>query len=331
MGWDNAPTGIDGTQLKAEMLRRGLYATSKAQGIAGVGDLKVLPLSVPGNGFRVSPGSALVYNKYVTPVRESYSVGAATEDIFGSGGMPASVGSPRSHLVAVMVGDPQYSNAGHPYFPATFPGLNDPLTYQYTRTWLFQNVPAGSGQAWLDANVPFPALALARLDVPASTTTIQASHIIDLRVMANPRTLDVQWNTQIAVDDNLNPSGNFVYEAWPDNSAKVVAIPDWATKAYINAWVFGALKSGSGTLNANFRVAITGGSVAPFTNLFRSSADRYNILMGAPMDISPTERGTSKTFAIWGTVADITTMNNVLKTDVHSSSMVHLRFVEEAI
>jgi hypothetical protein len=230
-----------------------------------------------------------------------------------------------------MVGDPQYSNAGHPYFPATFPGVNNPLTYQYTRTWLFQNVPAGSGQAWLDANVPFPALALARLDVPASTTTIQASHIIDLRVMANPRTLDVQWNTPIAVDDLLNPTGNFVYEAWPDNSAKAVFVPDWATKVYVNAWVFGSLKSGSGTLNANFRVQITGGPVTDFTNLFRSSADRYNILIGAPMTLTAAERGATKTFAIWGTVADIATMNGVLKTDVHSSSMIHLRFVEEAV
>jgi hypothetical protein len=331
MGWDNAATAIDGTRLKAENIRRGLYATSKAQGIAGVGDLKVVPLSVPGNGFRVLPGSGLVYNKYVTPIRESYSVGAATEDIFPSASMPASSGSARSHLVAVVVGDPQYSNAGHPFFPATFPGVNDPLTYQYTRTWIFQNVPAGSGQAWLDANVPYPAMALARLDMPASTTTVQASHIVDLRKMANPRSLDVQWNTQIAVDDLLSVSGNFVYEAWPDNSAKAVEIPDWATKAYINAWVFGSLKSGTGTLNANFRVAITGGSVAPFTNLFRSSADRYNILMGAPMTIAPSERGTTQTFAIWGTVADTATMNGVLRTDVHSSSMIHLRFVEEAV
>lgn len=334
MGWDNAPTAIDGTQLQGEDLRRGLYATSKSQGIAGVGDLKVLPLSVPGNGFRVSPGSALVYNKYVTPIRESYSVGAPTEDIFGSGGMPASIGSPRSHLVAVMVGDPQYSNAGHPYFPATFPGLNDPLTYQYTRTWLFQNVPAGSGQAWLDANVPYPALALARLDVPASTTTIQASHIVDLRTMANPRTLDVQWNQAVVGADVLAVVTAFTYKPWPAAAAKAIDIPSWATKCYVDAYIYGFVQGGGAAIvDAAMRVGINGGSVGAqsvFYSPVAEAAGRKLVLLGAPIAISAAERGTTKTFEIQATYSN-TSMNNALATDTRTSASVHLRFAEEAV
>lgn len=338
MTFTPAALAIDGARTPASLQRLGTRASVKQSGIINVGDLKVKQLSSVGNGVRIMAGGGVLENRYVSNSGQTYVVENVDELIVNASNAvnwPATnPGVARSHLVCVSIGDPQYSTAGHGWMTDANKPANPTaaLDYQYVRPFIIPNVPAGTTRVEdLASPPPFPCYALARLDLPSSWTTIADAQIIDLRKVVNARQETVQWNVQIAVDDLLNPTGNFVYEAWPDNSAKVVYVPEWATKVYINAWVFGALKSGTGTLNANFRVAITGGSAAAFTNLFRSSADRYNILMGAPMTLADAERGVNKTFAIWGTVADITTMNNVLKTDVHSSCMVELRFTEEAV
>jgi hypothetical protein len=337
MGFTAAPWGLDGARSPASLARLANRAAVKQSGIVNPGDLKVLPLSVPGNGVRIVSGGAVLENRYELDVNQAYVVEATSEAILTATDNFTGItsqGGAQSHLICVTVGDGNYSTAGHPWLtdankPATSAAK---LDYQYVRPWVIKNVPAGTTRIEdLPAPPAYPVYALARIDVPASTTAITSAMIVDLREVVNPRTKTVQWNVPIAVDDLLNPSGNYVYEAWPDNSAKAVYVPKWATKVYVDAWVFGTLKSGSGTLNANFRVQITGGSVTDFTNLFRSSADRYNILIGGPMSLAVGERGVTKTFAIWGTVQDTATMNGVLKTDVHSSCMVKLKFVEEAV
>jgi hypothetical protein len=285
---------------------------------------------VPGNGFRVNPGVGKVFNKYQTPVRESYVVSAPTVDTFGSGGMPAPVASTRSHLVAVTVADPQYSNSGHPWFPSTWPGLNDPLTYQYVRTWLFQNVPAGSGQAWLDANFAFPAMALARLDMPASSTTVGTAQIIDLREMAQPRSKTVQWNFGApAVADVLTVAAPLTWEYWPDTSDQLVAIPSWASMVYVVGYLTGFNDLTSDETRAEMRVGIQTAGQATGSTKYRGNAPgRFGVNLGGPIALPAAIRGTSQHFQVQATVQDTASQGD-LNTDAWTSGMIQLRFVEE--
>lgn len=325
MAWDTNPF-VDGILLKNEHLRRGLYLASPAQGIAGVGDLKVRQLSVAGNGFRVMPGGAAVYNKYVTPIRQSYAVGMSAETIFPSGSMPASVGSPRNHLIAVTVGDPQYGNSGHPWMPAG--PLPDPATFEYVRTWLFQNVPAGADQDWLDANFAFPGLALARLEVPASTTTITDAMIKDVREMANPHSKDVQWSVSATVADPLGGTAG-VYEYWPDNSQVLVKIPKWASYAYIDGSVNGFQDSSSDATKAEMRIGSAAMNVyTPTTKYSAIIAGRASVNIGGRIFIPEAYRGTSQNFQISATPQDAASVND-LTTDAWTNCQVHIRFTEE--
>src|SRR5699024_11469005 len=82
----------------------------------------------------------------------------------------------RSDLVVARVLDPQYE--GQP--PA------DPDEFDYSMVEIIEGVSSSTTSA-RDLNLNYPAIALARIDLPASTGTVEASHLTDLREMARPR------------------------------------------------------------------------------------------------------------------------------------------------
>src|SRR5699024_8752782 len=81
-----------GFEHSAEVMRAMLAAaTSGAEGIVNAGDMKVLPLSVPGTGVRIMPGNALIRNSYGGGQAQTYAAraGSQTEvsiDATGSSG-----------------------------------------------------------------------------------------------------------------------------------------------------------------------------------------------------------------------------------------------------
>lgn len=347
MPFTSAPWALDGARTPASVARLGERAAVKESGIIDPGGLKVLPLSTPGDGVRISVGGGVLENRYDLNSGQSYVVECTSEEIVGADENFTGIlgqGSTKHHLICVSIGDPNYSTSGHPWLT----DLNKPVTdedkldFQYVRAWVIKDVPLGTERVEdLPSPPTYPVYAIARIEVPSGSGSITSGMIKDVRQVVNARQKSVQWNVPVASDDLLSVPVDMQYETWPDNSVKDVYIPKWATKVYVTAWIHQFLKAANILNDSRFRVAAFSGGTRKLngaTVTFYNPANgagltntRHTILMGSPIDIPASERGTTRTFLTEATLVDHTAMNNNLKADIGTSVMVSLRFVEEAV
>lgn len=181
MPLQNPPLAIDGALTSSSLIRKGIRAAAGGPGVAGPNDFKVSASSPAGQSLRVSPGLALVDNGYESTPDEVYVVPNPSILTVGSSSMPGSSGSTTYWLVCVVVGDPAYDQTGHPYMPSDF-DEDQADTYEYSRIVV---LPCTSTtDSFDDLGKSYPGLALARLALPASTTTVTDGMLTDLRVRA---------------------------------------------------------------------------------------------------------------------------------------------------
>lgn len=217
-----------GFEHSAEVMRAMLAAaTSGAEGIVNAGDMKVQPTSVPGTSVRAAPGNALIRNSYGGGTAQTYAVRADSETelpIQATGSSAA-----RADLVIARIDDPTYQGT-------TF----DPATFQASRFEIIQGV--SSSQTDLTGlGLSYPAIPLARINIPKSTGTITSTMITDLRTIAIPRVQRHLFTYGLAVDDSdsiSGPVGEDEGEAWP-NTFWYFAIPSWAQRVRIRALLGG--------------------------------------------------------------------------------------------
>jgi hypothetical protein len=331
--WNNAAWAIDGATMNSALARLATYAaTSGDEGIIQLGDCKVSPLSTPGNGVRVSTGGVVIPNRYLgANPDQSYVAMCETEDVLGPTDMPPSSGSARSHLVVATVGDPQYSQAGHPWMLSSDPPVGDEDTFQYVRTHVIQNVPSTTTR-FDQLGLNYPAVALARIDLPASTTTVQSSHIVDLRKVARPRAKEVMWHVNAPSTADPLAVTPLTYEYWPDNSRKAVEIPKWASYIQVQASLMAVKRVGAA--QARMRFGSLSAAIQTSSTLFDKGApyggqDRDDIIIGGEIYIPPALRGTTQNFEVSATTEG-SGSNNQLSTDSRTAALVRMRFVEVA-
>jgi hypothetical protein len=251
MTWDSVPWFVGGgAQHSPEVARLVPYALSGgAEGIVESGDLKVVPLSVPGGGVRVLAGGALILNRAAGGAQQTYvgrnpTVDQVTIAATGSGGS-------RTDLIVAQVEDPNMP--GEPWQDPANPTVGP---YIYTR--VIPNVPAGTTRLQDVAGYEGrSAVTLARVTLPASTGTVTAAMITDLRKLARPRSERVVVTAALpSAAVNLTSSS---YIDWPNGGVSVV-VPEWATRAAVRIEMLAAL------LNANvggdFRAYVGGQMVA---------------------------------------------------------------------
>lgn len=209
---------IDGVEVPASVARMLAYvAGGGAEGIVEPGGLKVLPLAVPGASVRVMPGAGMVMNRYPGGGQQSYPIYEQVQQTVpivatGSGGG-------RTDLIIARVRDPE--------FAAGAPGV----TFE-----VIQGVPAGSTAAYVQA-LPYPALALARVTLPASTATVTAAMITDLRALGRPRTERIVQYEQVSpIDQDLTGTSDF--QLYP-NTAPYFRVPEWATGMFVQFRLLG--------------------------------------------------------------------------------------------
>jgi len=342
-----APWALDGARTPASVARLATRAAAKQSGIINVGDLKVLALSTPGDGVRISSGGAVLENRYEVDVNQAYVVEATSEEILGSDDNFTGIigqGTTQSHLICLTIGDPNYSTAGH----AWLTDLNKPadateaLDYQYVRPWVIKNVPSTVTRIEDLASPPtYPAYALARIDVPSGSGSITSGMIVDLREVVNPRQKIAQTHVAVSTPDVLSVASAFTYETWPDNSDFSVYVPKWATKVYVNAFIYGITLGSDGLVDAAFHVDMRKSDntlIASSANsVFHEDADttaphgdNKMVLMAGPISIPSANRGTTCRFSTAGTYSN-TAYNNKLATTTRTSTSITLRFVEEAV
>ncbi|GGZ82222.1 hypothetical protein [Streptomyces rubiginosohelvolus] len=214
------PILVDGATHSAEQFRAMVQDLARgAEGITAGTDLKVTQLGTPGTGVQVASGSGVVRGK-VNAFQGSYAVrnqGAATVSIASTGG------SPRSDMLIARVEDPQYEGTLNPEV--------DNINY-------FQVISNVSSSATTipDGRTGIP---LARIDIPASTSTITNAMIKDIRQIANPRR-ERQQLTQSPTLQSVEITGSTnVYSAFNTLGGWNIAIPTWASTAKIRCDVWG--------------------------------------------------------------------------------------------
>jgi len=210
------PMLTNGAKHPAEQFRALIKDLSNgAEGITEGDDLKVSPLSTPGAGVQIGEGSGIILGR-VSPFQGAYAVrnqGADTVPIAATGA------SARSDMVIVRVEDPEYEGD----LDAN-DGSSDMINY-------FQVISNVSSSAITipDGRTGIP---LARIDIPASTSTITNAMITDLRKVANPRrqrTVVTQSpaSQSTGIGSSTTPSYFSTAAGWN------IAIPDWASKAIV--------------------------------------------------------------------------------------------------
>lgn len=333
MTFDNAPWALDGARIPSRLARTASYIESGGvEGVIGQADLKVTPLAVPGVGVLVSAGAAILLNRYQTTPNQSYAVSNPGTHTVDAVDMPPANPSAQSHLVCVTIGDPEFSQSGHPWMTSTPIPDNEKETFQYVRVFVIPNVPAGT-TSFKQLNQNYPAYALARIDVPANTSTITSSMIVDLRKLAKPRSQEVMLVNPAVGDntlDTVRPSWEMFGGGWD------VFVPEWATTAKLQAWVQGILNisDGSGEIAmAFFNLAYTPGvpinEPVPRTSSTDTN-DRKAYTCAGEVAIPSNMRGATQHIEIVAHTMGAGS-NGFLLTNASTSSVLRIRFEENVL
>lgn len=227
MSWDSVPWFVGGgAQHSPEVARLLAYAaTSGAEGIVTPGDLKVVPLAVPGSSVRVLTGACLILNRNSAGAQQTYVARNPSEDVVGIAATGSTVG--RTDLVVAQIKDPFLP--GEPWADPS-----DVTKGPYIFTEVIPNVPttavvdAESAAAYLKAR-GISGLALAAVLLPRSTATVTATEIRDLRRLAQPRMHRELFMTGFG-PDIPTPGVSASFLRWALFEPEVL-VPSWATSA----------------------------------------------------------------------------------------------------
>lgn len=298
MTFSNTAWAINGPLTPASLARRAEFAAAGGnRGVVSVDDLKVTALSTPGQGIQISSGTGLIPNYYQGSVpKEMYVVSNDGTHTVAASDMPSSSTSDRWFVVGIVIGDPDYSQSGHPWMPSGGVPAGEEDTFQYVRPTLVQVANTSFLDALKDSfgiTGGYPVLPLALIHIPANTTTVQQSDIIDLRRLANPRTTG-QVKTSAPLSSQFIHSGTG-FENWPVAGYPLIYVPIWATRVTAVIMATGVAHTGgnvTGYVQALF--ANTTGEAIKFDAGSSTDADRQTLVATLDKPIEAARRGTSQ-------------------------------------
>lgn len=343
MTFEGAAWAIDGARIPARVARIAEYAaTLGATGIVRGGDLKVRPLTIPGQGIIISGGSALIPNLYNDGAGETYAVLNKGDHTMQADEMPPASSSVQHYIVAITVGDPEFSQIGHPWMGSGDPPAGQESTFRYVRPAI---IPVAAGATRLPSDIQYPALPLARLEVPADTTTITASMIKDLRKMAQVRRQQEivhMATTGLNQDIGKNAAGTNmpigVRHRFPDRTVAQIEIPSWANTIKVLGFVEGLRLPNDRSGAAGLRVAVGNATGAALiatgeTNVNEqntSGFQRRTYTIGGSMEVPTALRGTIRHFFVEANIVS-DTYRGFLATDEYSGVMLQVTFEENTV
>ncbi|WP_433701790.1 hypothetical protein [Nocardiopsis sp. CA-288880] len=264
---------VDGSELTGPVLRAQLQSATRAgEGIIEYGDLRVRELAVPGTSVRVASGACVIRGKEVSFQGSYYGTNFGEETVT----IPETGASARSDMIVAQVEDPTISGSPWSHDPAT-----EPLIY----IRVIPGVPSTATTIAETSQPGITAIPLARVDLPASTGTVEQEHIVDLRQMMDERS-KVVMRVQRGVSP-IDYAGNITspdFENWPNLVWDDVDIPVWATQVQIDAvWgqtgFFPDDYSGSGSTDARGEARVSLGVTG---NVVRSAWSSYNFNQLSP-------------------------------------------------
>lgn len=306
-----------GAEHSPEIVRAAFYdSTGGSEGVAGALDLKVLATSPASAGVSVLPGGGIMVNRYPGGANQSYK-GRNASSTFVPITATGSAGT-RSDLVIMRVLDPQYE--GQP--PA------DPLTFDYTRLTVIEGVPQSTVSV-LDLNLPYPAIELARVDMPVSTAAVAAGYVTDLRKIAQPK---VQTDSSLLFPSNDKIMSKTGYDSWPFSGTMTnILVPYWANQLEIVAHVSGAEITGTagakqvGGIRTGFDVGAGGIANYSQNGIIVGTPGRQSVSIIGKHAIPTSRRGRLVTLTLQGYQ---TSGTGGIQADYQTSIAVDYRFKE---
>jgi hypothetical protein len=215
MAFDPVPWAISGSQLDAYVMRSlSNIATRDAQGIQLPGNAKVTATATPSGQINIAPGGLVIKNRQAAG--QTY-VGHIASDTLVP--IAPTSGVARSDLIIATVRDPDFA----PWQPYT-----DPNAILFGPYFYPEVISGVSGSTTTAASVvSYSAVELARIDIPANTTTITNAMITDLRTLHAPR-YATAYDVQPVTSTQSILTTDTSFKDWPLNSL-TVKVPFWAT------------------------------------------------------------------------------------------------------
>lgn len=317
MSFDPVPWFVGGgAQHSPEIARLLAYAAfGGAEGVVGPGDLKVATLASPGASVRVLPGACSILNR--SGQYESYAARLVSEDVLPIG---ATGGSARSDLIVARIEDP--FAYGTPWADPA-----DPTVGPYVFTRVIAGVPAGTTNV-ASLGLGYSAIALARVDLPANTSVVNAGNIVDLRKMPRRRSERV-LRTLVGGANNDLVTAEPAYTDWPVSTVQLLAVPEWATKAIvrINLGAVAHLNADvTGRLRVNF--AHTVSADTGYDLNYSGTPSRHDFLIAGEFTIAPEDRGTNQAVRVQG---NRTGGTGLLRWDYVTTATVDVDFREDVV
>lgn len=254
MSWDHYFIG-NGAQHSAEIMRLLPYMMLGAQeGVLSHTDCLVTELDTPGAAVYVNPGVVSIQNRAPGYNYDTYLGRLTSRDRVAI--TPTDSSGPRSDLIVVRSEDPLSGTSWSP--------PSDPRTGPYLYSRVIEGVDPAT-TSYQDTGGGDSAVALARIDIPASTATITQDMIVDLRQVVNPVTgfggkYEKNWTGTVAgpaqaESIRAQTAGGVVFQAFPSTAVWSVPIPPWATEVTVlamsnpymvnSAWGFARVTLGS--------------------------------------------------------------------------------------
>jgi len=309
--WNPTPWMVDGARHSAAVGRLVAYASfGEGEGIVPPAALKVTALGSPGAAVAIAPGGAIILNRYPGGSRQTYvGLNVASHQVTIA---PTTSAGGRTDLVVARVVDPEFE-AGLV--------VPDPLNYQYVYTEVIQGVSSAVTSA-KELNLNYPAVALAKVTLPASTSAVTSGMITDLRSMARPRE-----HREIFV----GPTGTSLHEGpWAPETdwfpySPSVPIPSWATHIYVLVTVT-SLITEEDLVDGTFRAyigSLYGSDVV--MDVDQTGIQRHTLNLSVAGEIPSNMRGTSQEL---GTRIEVE--RGIFKTDDSCQASFDVQFYERA-
>lgn len=292
-------------------------ATSGGNGVSSPTAMKVEAQTAPDGTVRIRPGGASVVSTYAGQEGQSYYSPEFQSKTLTVPPTGSSSGG-RTDLIVRRVLDPDHE---------AHPEHSGEMTEEAAQDLDFQWYELIQG-ATASTSLSYPHVKLAEIRRPANTTIVNTSHIVDVRVLADPQSDRDKLSEMVGERVEIGRTGN--YSTLREFQVKV---PDFATHAVVDVAIGGAyLKGGPGS--GSFGVTGFGsgsGNEATPWNVDASSNEFQRvpyIQAGRKVRISPDRRGTIQSVYVTARVAPSSSQGTIFGADALARAFLDIEWMQ---
>ncbi|MEU8540914.1 hypothetical protein AB0C52_13155 [Streptomyces sp. NPDC048717] len=317
--WDTVPWFTEGGAEHSSQVARLLAfaAFGGSEGVVGASDLQVRALSSPAAAVSVRSGACAVLNRAAGGGYQAYAARLPSGDQVA---VAATGASKRSDLVVARIENPfaPGESWGHPADAKVGP-------YVFTR--VISGVPSTTTSV-RQVRPGDSAITLARIDIPANTSSITQSMIKDMRDMVSPRSRRRLYTSSPGSDQNWAGNSKGQWVQWPAAARWTVEVPPWATKARIMLTLAGVQVMRGGVWGASaWKLGSIQGQSVNLDTGKSDGSERLHLISADTITVPAAMRGTVQTLS--GMISLDDDNPGVLQADIATTCILDVEWVED--